>query len=215
LHRGFPCSNGFPGRLSRRRRGACTRAGTPSGRRAPHSAAFRGGTHGASNILGLCSPHHRAVHRGELHASSFVPNALVFQHADGTPHGDPVSAPRAEVCKKVFDGPCWLGFKANEARRALDECTRDGHAALDAGSLLREALERLGSCGRSRDIRRSTRACVLQQPPAAARDGPRAGAGARVRAPSGHGLRSARTTRPRGCRAHSPGPTLSAVPLGA
>jgi 5-methylcytosine-specific restriction endonuclease McrA len=103
-----------------------------------------GGTHGASNLLGLCSVHHRAVHQGELHVSGSAPAHLSFQHADGTPYGGPVSAPRADVCKKVFDGLCWLGFKSNEARRALDECTREGDAPLDAKSLLLEALERLG-----------------------------------------------------------------------
>ena len=103
-----------------------------------------GGTHHAHNQLGICTVHHRAIHRGELHVSGRAPDALVFQHADGTPYGGPVSAPRADVCKKVFDGLCWLGFKTSEARRALDECTRDGDVPLDAESLLRKALERLG-----------------------------------------------------------------------
>ena len=103
-----------------------------------------GGTHHAHNQIGLCTVHHRAVHRGELHVSGRAPDALVFQHADGTPYGGPVSAPRADVCKKVFDGLCWLGFKSSEARRALDECTRDGDVPLDAEALLRKALERLG-----------------------------------------------------------------------
>jgi 5-methylcytosine-specific restriction endonuclease McrA len=103
-----------------------------------------GGTHHAHNQLGVCTVHHRAIHRGELHVSGRAPDALVFQHADGTPYGGPVSAPRADVCKKVYDGLCWLGFKTSEARRALDECTREGDVPLDAESLLRRALERLG-----------------------------------------------------------------------
>jgi hypothetical protein len=48
------------------------------------------------------------------------------------------------VCKKVFGGLCWLGFKANEARHALDECMGDGDGPLDTESLLRRALEKLG-----------------------------------------------------------------------
>jgi hypothetical protein len=68
-----------------------------------------GGTHGAPNLLGLCSVHHRSVHRGELHVSGSAPDHLSLQHADGTPYGGPVSAPRADVCKKVFGGLCWLG----------------------------------------------------------------------------------------------------------
>jgi hypothetical protein len=103
-----------------------------------------GGTHDARNLLALCSAHHRAVHQGELHVSGRSPDQLVFQHADGTSYGGPVSAPRADLCKKVFGGLCWLGFKTNEARRALDDCTRDGEVPLDAESLLRKALERLG-----------------------------------------------------------------------
>jgi hypothetical protein len=54
--------------------------------------------------------------------------------------------PELDVCQKVFDGLCWLGFKSREARRALDLCTRDGDVPLDAASLLRKALQRLGSC---------------------------------------------------------------------
>jgi hypothetical protein len=110
-----------------------------------------GGTHDAQNLVALCSAHHRAVHCGELHVSGSAPHHLLFQHADGTPYGGPVSAPRAEICKKVFDGLCWLGFKSSEARRALDECTRDGDAPLDAEPLLRKALERLGQRPRSTD----------------------------------------------------------------
>jgi hypothetical protein len=35
------------------------------------------------------------------------------------------------------------GLETSEARRALDECTREGDVPLDAESLLRKALERL------------------------------------------------------------------------
>jgi 5-methylcytosine-specific restriction endonuclease McrA len=103
-----------------------------------------GGTHHAHNQIGLCTAHHRAVHRGELRVEGRAPDSLKFQHADGTPYGGPVSAPRADVCQKVYDGLCRLGFKSSEARRALDVCTRDGNAPLDAKTLLRKALERLG-----------------------------------------------------------------------
>jgi hypothetical protein len=103
-----------------------------------------GGTRQAHNQIGICTVHHRAVHRGELHVSGRAPDGLVFQHADGTPYGGAVSAARAGVCKKVFDALCWLGFKSSEARRALDECTREGDVARDAEALLRKALERLG-----------------------------------------------------------------------
>jgi hypothetical protein len=103
-----------------------------------------GGTHHAHNQVCLCTVHHRAIHRGELVASGCAPDHLVFQHADGTPYGGAVSAARSDVCKKVFDGLCWLGFKASEARRALDQCLRDGEAPQDAEALLRKALARLG-----------------------------------------------------------------------
>ncbi len=86
----------------------------------------------------------RAVHRGELHVSGRPSDALVFQHADGTPYGGPVSAPRADVCKKVYDGLCWLGFKSSEARRALDACMRGADVPLDAEALLKMALQHLG-----------------------------------------------------------------------
>ena len=103
-----------------------------------------GGTHHAQNLLCLCTVHHRAIHEGELVLSGRAPDQLVFHHADGTPYGGPVSAPRVDVCKKVFDGLCRLGFKSSEARRALDECTRHAEGPLDAECLLPKALERLG-----------------------------------------------------------------------
>jgi hypothetical protein len=49
-----------------------------------------------------------------------------------------------DVCKKVYDGPSGLGFKSSEARRTLDACTRDAAVPLDAETLLRQALQRLG-----------------------------------------------------------------------
>jgi hypothetical protein len=103
-----------------------------------------GGTHHAHHQIGICTVHHRAVNRGELHVSGRPPDDLVFQHADGSPYGGAVSAARSDVCKKVFDGLCWLGFKSSEARRALDECAREGDVPLGAEALLRKALERLG-----------------------------------------------------------------------
>jgi hypothetical protein len=105
-----------------------------------------GGTHHARNQLCLCTVHHRAVHQGELVVSGCAPDQLVFQHADGTPYGGAVSAARSDVCKKVFDGLCWLGFKSSEARRALDQCLRDGDVPPDAEGLIRKALEHLGKC---------------------------------------------------------------------
>jgi hypothetical protein len=63
--------------------------------------------------------------------------------------------------QEVFDGLCWLGFKSREARCALDLCTRDGDVPLDAESLLRKALEHLGSCrGAATPAARRARAIV-------------------------------------------------------
>jgi hypothetical protein len=102
-----------------------------------------GGTHHAHNQLGLCTAHHRAVHRGALHVSGRAPDQLVFQHADGSAYGGAVSAAQSDVCRKVYDGLCWLGFKSSDARRALAECAREGEVPRDAEGLLRRALERL------------------------------------------------------------------------
>jgi hypothetical protein len=102
-----------------------------------------GGTHHAENQLCLCTVHHRAVHQGELVVSGCAPDGLAFRHADGTPYGGPVSAARSDVCKKVFGGLCWLGFKSSEARRALDQCLL-GEVPRNAEALLRKAREHLG-----------------------------------------------------------------------
>ena len=57
----------------------------------------QGGTHDPWNLLLLCDAHHDAVHEGRLAIRGRVPDALVFQHADGRDYGtEPAKVELAE-----------------------------------------------------------------------------------------------------------------------
>jgi len=103
-----------------------------------------GGRHEAANLLGICSAHHRATHRGELLIERERDGTLSFRHADGSPYGDP-TAPRAiDAHTKVFAALRHLGFREGEVKAVLTELRSD--AALAGASverLLREALCRI------------------------------------------------------------------------
>jgi hypothetical protein len=85
-----------------------------------------GGQHDPSNLITLCSAHHRAIHEGTLQIVGDAVKSAKFLHADGTPYGAPPSAPVSHVQAQAFRALCGLGFGEREARqamtRALHEC---------------------------------------------------------------------------------------------
>jgi hypothetical protein len=108
-----------------------------------------GGRNEASNLLTLCSVHHRAVHRGQLLIDGRGEGATTFRHADGAAYGSP-GAPRVvDVHAKLFSALRQLGFRDGEVKAVLAELR--GDAELEGASIehqLREALRRIKSTAR-------------------------------------------------------------------
>jgi len=106
-----------------------------------------GGSNDAQNLVVTCSIHHSAVHDGRLLVSGSA-EALQVHHADGTPYGGAVCAPRSDVTEKVFRGLRWLGYKERDARAAIRAALLEPDAtrspAHDDAELLRRALFHLG-----------------------------------------------------------------------
>jgi hypothetical protein len=95
-----------------------------------------GGTHDESNMVVLCSAHHRAVPRGQLRISGDV-GALVFRRADGAHYGTMSSVRHADTHHRAFRALRALGFAEKDARRALER-VRSANAPTE--SLLRQSL---------------------------------------------------------------------------
>ena len=103
-----------------------------------------GGPNAADNLLGLCSVHHRAVHRGELLIEREYDGALTFRHADGSTYGAPAAPRPIDAFTKVFSALRQLGFREGEVKAVLGELR--GYttvAGVSVGRLLREALCRI------------------------------------------------------------------------
>ena len=108
-----------------------------------------GGRHEASNLLTLCSAHHRSAHRGELHIERGPDGALRFRHADGAAYGNPLTPGRVDAHAKVFSALRNLGFPESAAGAVLRELRADVElAAASVQHLLREALSRIRPAAR-------------------------------------------------------------------
>jgi HNH endonuclease/RuvA, C-terminal domain len=102
-----------------------------------------GGRNDASNLLTMCSAHHRAVHRGELSIKPGGDAGIRFRHADGTLYGQPATPHAVDVQTKVFSALRNLGFREREVRAVLAELQSGEHCEPTAAGLLREALRRI------------------------------------------------------------------------
>jgi 5-methylcytosine-specific restriction endonuclease McrA len=103
-----------------------------------------GGRNHASNLLTLCSAHHRAAHHGELLIDREREGSFRFRHADGAAYGDPLMPQRIDAHAKVFSALRHLGFRESEVKTVLSELRADaelGDACVER--LLREALCRI------------------------------------------------------------------------
>jgi hypothetical protein len=84
-----------------------------------------GGCNEASNLLTLCSAHHRATHRGELLIDGERDGSFRFRHADGAAYGDPLMPRRIDAHAKVFSALRHLGFRESEVKTVLSELRAD------------------------------------------------------------------------------------------
>jgi 5-methylcytosine-specific restriction endonuclease McrA len=103
-----------------------------------------GGRNEASNLLVLCSAHHRAVHRGELLIERDHEGAFRFRHVDGAAYGDPITPRLIDAHAKVFSALRHLGFRECEVKAVLAELRADAElSGASVERLLREALRRI------------------------------------------------------------------------
>jgi hypothetical protein len=103
-----------------------------------------GGRNEASNLLVLCSAHHRATHRGELLIDLEPDGSLRFRHADGAAYGNPPIPQCIEAHAKVFSALRHLGFRESEVKTVLSKLRADAElGGASAEHLLREALCRI------------------------------------------------------------------------
>lgn len=102
-----------------------------------------GGCNEASNLLVLCSAHHRATHRGELLIENDQDGAVRFRHADGTAYGIPIAPRLIDAHAKVFSALRQLGFRECEVKAVLAELRANAELGAPVERLLREALCRI------------------------------------------------------------------------
>jgi hypothetical protein len=148
-HRGRPASQSVPPRVRRevmrRDHGQCQVPGC----RNTHYVDIHhlcplseGGGHDASNLLVLCTAHHRAVHKGTLWLEGTVSQGLVFRHADKTAYGGDVDPGAAGAYADALVGLRQLGFRETEARSALMAARSGLSSSVTAEDVLRAALAR-------------------------------------------------------------------------
>jgi hypothetical protein len=103
-----------------------------------------GGSNDPLNLIGICSAHHRATHRGELLIESGPDASPLFRHADGSAYGNAVAPRVADAQAKVFAALRHLGFRERDVRAVLAELRADqALREATAERLLREALCRI------------------------------------------------------------------------
>lgn len=101
-----------------------------------------GGRHEAGNLITVCSAHHRAIHRGELHIAGDAAGPR-FAHADGRAYGQ-LQTPSEPVQTRVSVGLRGLGFREAEVRAVMAELRQqDNLAGAEPQQWIREALRRL------------------------------------------------------------------------
>ena len=87
-----------------------------------------GGGHEPDNLITICGAHHRALHQGRLRAEGAPGSGLTFRHADGSAYGRVGAPAAADAAALAFQALRGLGFRENEARRALAHATHVGVA---------------------------------------------------------------------------------------
>jgi hypothetical protein len=101
-----------------------------------------GGAHDENNLVVLCSAHHRAIHRGQLHITGSVRTGVVVRRGDGATYGAMTSANHADAYELAFRGLRAMGFGERDARRALTQALAESNLEDPKSTerLLRKAL---------------------------------------------------------------------------
>src|SRR5690606_21453367 len=104
--------------------------------------------HRPTNLVLMCGAHHRAIHEGRLIVHGDLTTGLRFQHADGSSYGEVSSPQVADVWARVDQALRGLGFRANEAREAIDRARPTASADWSLQECLRQTLKLLGEAAR-------------------------------------------------------------------
>src|SRR5690606_4644233 len=100
--------------------------------------------HSPANLVLLCGAHHRAIHDGRLITHGDSITGLRFHHADGSSYGEPASPRVADLWARVFQALRGLGFRASDAREAIDRMKPSASPEWSLQECLRRALQLLG-----------------------------------------------------------------------
>ena len=100
--------------------------------------------HSPANLVLLCGAHHRAIHDGRLITHGDSITGLRFRHADGSSYGEPASPRAADLWARVFQALRGLGFRASDAREAIDRMKPSASPEWSLQECLRRALQLLG-----------------------------------------------------------------------
>ncbi len=110
-----------------------------------HHLSWDGTDHAIDNLGTFCSSHHRRILAGTLIVEGKPSTGLRFMHADGTPYGSRRVEPKqVSVSVEAFEGIKSLGFRARDARRAVDQVLREQDWATPVGAsdALQEVMHR-------------------------------------------------------------------------
>ncbi len=107
-----------------------------------------GGTHDPSNLVVLCSGHHKLLHRGLLSIKGCAPDQLTFER-DGQPLVDPRSAAEVAACADL-EKASLHGGKRTHARRHRSRFT-DVAAFVEAKAALRQLGYKAREAGEALD----------------------------------------------------------------
>lgn len=111
-------------------------------------ARAEGGSNDASNLILLCSAHHRALHHGRLSITGQAPAALQFTHRDGQKYGAPPPPPPPDVFADATAALIGLDFKPAEANAAVARARSHVGPDTPLEDVIRACLRECGSARR-------------------------------------------------------------------
>ncbi len=120
------------------------------------------GTHDPEHMCPLCTAgHHPAAHEGTLVIRGTYSTGFRFEHADGTPHGQPqVSAARAHALATALELLVSMGFRQREAQAMVDRAKPHVGDRPSVDEALRAALKQSALPGTVSAVREAHAAYV-------------------------------------------------------
>ena len=105
-----------------------------------------GGGHDASNLVTVCSAHHRAIHEGRVIIEGSPSSGLRIRHVDGTTYGDVPGGGSASIIDAratALRALRMMGFREREVRFALARLSAQGSGDVTVEGIIRACLSYL------------------------------------------------------------------------